>query len=101
MARSIFVGNIKADVISDDELEAILRTPGHLRRWHRVTDADGKKCSFGFAEYEDVPSLETAVEILKDVRIPPKKGHGDGKEGDQDVVSEKRKLLVRHLFSLC
>ena len=96
IARTIFVANITDDLVKDEELESILRAAGSLRRWHRATDADGKKCSFGFAEYEDAISLGTAVEILRDVHIPKRKQETNGVEKeDSDLDSEDRKLLVR------
>ncbi|KAH0534216.1 hypothetical protein FGG08_007192 [Glutinoglossum americanum] len=93
--RTIFVGNIKNDIVSDEEVEKILWVAGNLRKWSRVTDADGKKCTFGFAEFEDAESLDTAVEVLKDIQVPVrrrtsgeqvKQGGGEG--------AETAKLLV-------
>ncbi|KAI7620658.1 hypothetical protein KC343_g8308, partial [Hortaea werneckii] len=63
VARTIFVGGIVENAPGDEEIETILRCAGKLRRWTRATDADGKRCRFGFAEYEDVDSLEAANEI--------------------------------------
>lgn len=94
IARTIFVGKIDDGILEDDNIEAILRAAGSLRRWHRATDADGKKCSFGFAEYDDAPSLATAVEILKDVRIPKKQQETNGITDDENTGSDERKLLV-------
>ncbi len=95
IARTIFVGKINSDIIDDDGIEAILRSAGSLRRWNRATDADGKKCSFGFAEYEDALSLAAAVETLRDVRIPKKNKEAAeaNADGDEDA-EEDRKLLV-------
>lgn len=70
VARTIFIGGLGEGVPNDDMLEDILRCPGKLRRWTRARDADDKKCKFGFAEYEDVESLEAAAEILRDVEVP-------------------------------
>ncbi len=103
IARTIFIGKITDEIIDDEGIENILRTAGSLRRWYRATDADGKKCTFGFAEYDDALSLETAVEILKDVRIPEKKkskqeGETNGGQEDHDMDSEERKLMVSHLL---
>ncbi|KAK4998853.1 hypothetical protein LTR16_007009, partial [Cryomyces antarcticus] len=95
IARTIFVGGI-TEGVSDEGLERILRTAGNLRRWTRATDADGKACKFGFAEYEDVESLETAKEILGDVQVPLKKPEIDGakKEEGEEKPIQKTKLLV-------
>ncbi|KAI9865127.1 MAG: hypothetical protein M1813_002447 [Trichoglossum hirsutum] len=97
--RTIFVGSIKNDNVSDEEVERILRVAGNLRKWSRVTDADGKKCTFGFAEFEDAESLDTAVEVLKDIQVPVRKRtsgeqakQGDG-EGEGEGA-ETSKLLV-------
>ncbi|KAI9828504.1 MAG: hypothetical protein M1826_006041 [Phylliscum demangeonii] len=92
IARTIFVGKLNDDVLTDDGLDGILRAVGGLRRWYRATDADGQKCSFGFAEYEDAVSLGTAVEILSDVRLPRKKKAPDeanGVDAEQDADAEK------------
>ncbi|KAI9888131.1 MAG: hypothetical protein M1823_000066 [Watsoniomyces obsoletus] len=99
IARTIFIGKITDNVIDDEGIEKILRSAGNLRRWYRAADADGKKASFGFAEYDDALSLEMAVEILKDVRIPKKKkikqeGETNGDQEDDEMDSDERKLLV-------
>lgn len=94
IARTIFVGKISDSLIGDDGIEKILRAAGNLRRWHRATDADGKKCSFGFAEFEDALSLQTAVEILKDIYIPKQKQETNGETSGKDIPSDDRKLLV-------
>ena len=60
IARTIFVGGLGEGAPSDDDLEAILRCAGKLRRWTRARDADDRPCKFGFAEYEDVDSLDAA-----------------------------------------
>jgi hypothetical protein len=92
IARTIFIGNITDGVGGDEGLERILRTAGGLRRWTRATDADGKPCKFGFAEFEDAESLETAAEIFKDVEVPTKRQTGPKKEDGEEV--EMSKLLV-------
>jgi hypothetical protein len=69
-------------------LERILRTAGNLRRWTRATDADNKPCKFGFAEYEDAESLETAAEIFKDVQVPVEK-QDPNKIKDEEEEEEK------------
>lgn len=99
IVRTIFVGGITEGAGGDDGIERILSTAGRLRRWDRATDADGKQCSFGFAQYEDAESLFTAVEVLKDIEIPTKKQPpSDGvkkedSEGEDEKI-EKSKLLV-------
>lgn len=72
IARTIFVGNIPEGV-GDEGMERILAAAGTLRRWTRATDAANKPQTFGFAEYEDAESLETAAEIFQDVRVPTKR----------------------------
>ncbi|KAF2141450.1 uncharacterized protein K452DRAFT_309204 [Aplosporella prunicola CBS 121167] len=90
--RTIFIGNIPDGVGGDDGVERILRTAGNLRRWSRVTDADDKPCKFGFAEYEDAQSLETAAEIFKNgVEVPLKKQ--EAMKTEEEV--EKTILLVK------
>lgn len=95
VARTIFVGNITDGVGGDEGLERILRTAGGLRRWTRATDQSGKPCKFGFAEYEDAESLETAIEIFQNIEIPVKRPIANGsanENGDSEV--EKTVLLV-------
>ena len=97
IVRTIFVGGITEGAGGDDGIERILSTAGRLRRWDRATDADGKQCSFGFAQYDDAESLATAVEVLKDIEIPTKKqppSDGVKKEEDDEKEIEKSKLLV-------
>ncbi|KAI7547555.1 hypothetical protein KC331_g4951, partial [Hortaea werneckii] len=95
VARTIFVGGIVENAPGDEEIETILRCAGKLRRWTRATDADGKRCRFGFAEYEDVDSLEAASEIYKDgaVEVPLLDKAGVA-EKDEEGEPKKAKLLV-------
>lgn len=98
IVRTLFIGGITEGTGGDDGIERILCTAGRLRRWDRATDADGKQCSFGFAQYDDAESLETAVEVFKDIEIPLKKqppSTGAKKaEGEEKEKIEKAKLLV-------
>ncbi|RQM07972.1 hypothetical protein DH86_00000848 [Scytalidium sp. 3C] len=102
IVRTIFVGGITEGAGGDEGVERILSTAGRLRRWDRAVDADGKPCSFGFAQYEDAESLATAVEVLKDIEIPlkrqtlktesKKEGQSSSEEEEEEV--KKGKLLV-------
>ncbi|KAI9054636.1 hypothetical protein LZ554_001789 [Drepanopeziza brunnea f. sp. 'monogermtubi'] len=98
IVRTIFVGGITEGCGGNDGIERILSTAGRLRRWDRATDADGKECSFGFAQFEDAETLATAVEVLKDIEVPTKRqpaSNGAPKnEEDDDKEVEKSKLLV-------
>ena len=96
IVRTIFVGGITDGAGGDEGIERILCTAGRLRRWDRAVDATGKKCSFGFAQYDDPESLSTAVEVLKDIEIPTKRQPpSDGvKKEEADEEIEKSKLLV-------
>jgi hypothetical protein len=91
IARTIFVGNIPAGVGGDEGMTNILRSVGNLRRWTRAIDAHNKPCTFGFAEYEDAESLETAAEVLKDVQVPTFKQEPGGVKVKQEPVTEKIK----------
>jgi hypothetical protein len=73
IARTIFVGNIPEGVGGDAGIERILQTVGGLRNWTRAVDHNGKRCTFGFAEFEDAQSLRTATEVLKDIVVPSKR----------------------------
>jgi RNA recognition motif-containing protein len=91
--RSIFIGKIPEGV-SDSDLDNILRAAGSLRKWTRAYDADGKPCTFGFAEYEDAESLETATEVLQDIEVPAKRPDPKQEQNGQSSGMEKIKLLV-------
>ena len=96
IVRTIFIAGITEGAGDDQGIERILCTAGRLRRWDRAVDASGKKCSFGFAQYEDPESLSTAVEVLKDIEIPTKKqppSDGVKKEENEEEIA-KSKLLV-------
>jgi hypothetical protein len=99
--RTIFIGKIPASV-TDDDVYSVLKAAGSLRRWTRAFDVNDKPCTFGFAEYEDAESLETAAEVLQDVEVPatkvePKTGqNGDAEKKDV----EKAKLLVSQMLAL-
>lgn len=94
IARTIFVGNIPDGVGGDDGLERILATAGKLVRWKRAVDANNKTQTFGFAEFGDAQSLETAAEIFQEVHVPTKrqKPGKEQKDGEEEV--EKTQLLV-------
>lgn len=93
IVRTIFVSGITEGTGGDEGVERILRSAGNLRRWIRATDADNKPCKFGFAEYEDPESLNTAVEVLRDIEVPVNKQRpSDGEKDDEEV--EMSKLMV-------
>lgn len=97
LVRTLFVGGITEGAGGDDGIERILQSAGRLRRWIRATDADEKPCRFGFAEFDDPESLETAVEILQDIEIPVKR-QVPRAEGEEEQEVEKSTLLVRFLY---
>lgn len=93
IVRTLFVGGITEGVGGDDGIERILQSAGNLRRWIRATDADEKPCRFGFAEFENPESLETAVEVLKEVEVPVKRQVPRAEDEEEKKV-EKSTLLV-------
>lgn len=106
--RTIFVGNVPDGVGGDLGMERILQASsgGKLRRWTRATDADGKNCKFGFAEFEDAEGLETVAETLKDGlevplnKVEPKKSEANGDtkmEEEKDDEVKTTRLLVRSM----
>jgi RNA-binding protein 25 len=96
IARTIFVGNIPDGVGGDAGMERILETAGKLVRWTRATDANNKAQTFGFAEFADAQSLETAAEIFKDVQVPTKRQKAGEvkKEEDEEVETTKLQVMV-------
>lgn len=97
IARTIFVGNIPDGVGGDDGMERILETAGKLVRWIRATDANNKPQTFGFAEFGDAQSLETAAEIFKEVLVPTKRqkpGEAKKEEGEEEVEKTKLQVMV-------
>jgi RNA recognition motif-containing protein len=92
--RTIFIGKIP-ESLSDDDLENILRAAGSLRRWTRAYDADSKPCTFGFAEYEDAESLETATEVLQDIEVPAKRPEPNSDQNGLRTDIEKVRLLIQ------
>ncbi|KAL5117127.1 hypothetical protein ACEQ8H_004952 [Pleosporales sp. CAS-2024a] len=96
IARTIFVGNIPDGVGGDEGMERILETAGKLVRWLRATDASNKPQTFGFAEFADAQSLETAAEIFKEVKVPTKRQiPGETKkEGDEEVETTQLQIMV-------
>jgi hypothetical protein len=92
--RSIFIGKIPVS-LTDGELERILRAAGSLRKWTRAIDASAKPCTFGFAEYEDAESLETAIEVLPGVEVPATKVEIKQEGGEANGEVEKTRLLVQ------
>jgi hypothetical protein len=96
VARTIFIGGLVLGVPDDDKLEMILRCAGKLRRWTRGYDAEDKKCKFGFAEYEDVESLEAAREIFPGVMVPlfDASGNVQKEEGENGEVKTVQLLVV-------
>ncbi|KAH3915385.1 hypothetical protein HBI56_165750 [Parastagonospora nodorum] len=97
IARTIFVGNIPDGVGGDEGMVRILETAGKLERWQRATDANNKPQTFGFAEFADAQSLETAAEIFKDVQVPTKRqkpGEAKKEDDDEEEEVETTKLQV-------
>jgi hypothetical protein len=99
VARTIFIGGLGEGAPSDQDIETLLRCAGKLRRWTRARDADDKVCKFGFAEYEDVESLEAANEIYTDFSVPVFKNGAvvkDDETEEEGVLGgvQKMQLLV-------
>jgi hypothetical protein len=95
VARTIFVGGMGSEAPEDEAIENILRCAGKLRRWTRARDADDKKCKFGFAEYEDVDSLEAANELFgQGIEVPAFKAGQVIREGEDNEVKQTRLLVI-------
>lgn len=97
VARTIFVGGLVEGVPSDAAIETLLHTAGKLRRWTRARDAEDKKCKFGFAEYEDVESLEAAAAIFAEgIEVPlfEQDGVTPLRDADTDEVKKATLLVV-------
>ncbi|KAI9475800.1 MAG: hypothetical protein EXX96DRAFT_506462 [Benjaminiella poitrasii] len=61
--NTLFIGAIAAGV-SDDWLEALLKTCGNLLHWKRTKDPSGNPKGFGFATYADPDSVLCALRVL-------------------------------------
>jgi hypothetical protein len=95
VARTIFVGGMGNEAPEDEAIENILRCAGKLRRWTRARDADDKKCKFGFAEYEDVDSLEAANELFgQGIEVPAFKAGQVIREGENNEVKQTKLLVI-------
>lgn len=99
VARTIFIGNLGESAPPDEAIESILRCAGKLRRWTRARDANDKKCRFGFAEFEDVDSLETAKDVFGDGLEAPLYKDGkivldDTQEGEETKMQMTKLLVV-------
>jgi hypothetical protein len=95
VARTIFVGGMGDDAPHDEAIENILRCAGKLRRWTRARDADDKKCKFGFAEYEDVDSLEAANELFgQGIEVPAFKAGQLIREGENNDIKQIKLHVV-------
>lgn len=96
VARTIFVSGLGEEAPEDEAIENILRCAGKLRRWTRARDADDKKCKFGFAEYEDVDSLEAANELFGEgIQAPAFKNRQLIKsEDEQDGIKQTMLLVI-------
>jgi hypothetical protein len=93
VARTIFIGGLGEGAPDDEKIEDILRCAGKLRRWTRARDAEDKMCKFGFAEFEDVDSLEAANIVFEDLEVPVFDKAGSVMKDDEGEV-KKTKLLV-------
>lgn len=94
VARTIFIGGLGEGTPGDEILQDLLACAGKLRRWTRAKDAEDKMCKFGFAEYEDVESLEAAAEILKDVQVPLFGADGSVQKDEEGEVKKSPLLMV-------
>jgi RNA recognition motif-containing protein len=92
--RTLFIGKIPLTML-DLDLETVLRSAGSLRKWTRAFDAENKPCTFGFAEYEDAVSLQTAIEILPDIEVPVVRQEMKSEKTEESDPVESVRLLVR------
>ena len=97
--RTVFIGNITEGLGGNAGVQKLLSAAGKLRRWDRAAGADGKECTFGFAQFEDAESLAVAVEVLDDIWVPDKvqkaaeKQPDSSTDGDDTDGIEKSKLI--------
>ncbi|KAK4554617.1 hypothetical protein LTR86_008472 [Recurvomyces mirabilis] len=94
VARTIFVGGLKEGAPGDGQIEEVLRCAGKLRRWTRARDSADQLCRFGFAEYEDVESLEAANAIYSDGIEVPVMEKGEVIKNDEGEAKVMRLLVV-------
>lgn len=101
--RTIFLHKVPQTLGGDEGIERFLNLVGRLRRWDSAKSnlSDHKGELFGFAQYDDLDSLATAVELLKDIELPVKKqepadGPAKDESGDDEPYKgiQKTKLQV-------
>lgn len=95
ISRTICIRNLTPDMPSDEQIEEILSCVGRLRTWVRPEDVHNKPLEFGFAEFEDVESLEAASRVLDGMELPVVKGKGTlTRTEDGDTKSNYKKITV-------
>ncbi|EJT72159.1 hypothetical protein GGTG_09026 [Gaeumannomyces tritici R3-111a-1] len=91
--RTVFVRNIPEGVCGEVGLQKILNSVGRLKRWDSAKSQmeATKGHVFGFAQYEDFDALATAVELLRNLRVPAKKQEPTDGAGEPAGAKEDTK----------
>ncbi|ROT42978.1 hypothetical protein SODALDRAFT_288703 [Sodiomyces alkalinus F11] len=95
--RTVFIHKIPAGVGGDAGMEKLLHSLGQLRRWDSAasTLSDTQGAKFGFAQFEDVESFATAVEILEDAEVPSKQQGPKEEKTEGDAVNGVEMVKLR------
>lgn len=66
--KKLYVGRLPKGA-SDDYIERLLRLCGDLKSWKRSKDASGDPRAFGFAEFDTLDSVFTALKLLNNAPL--------------------------------
>ncbi|KAJ9620581.1 hypothetical protein H2203_007787 [Taxawa tesnikishii (nom. ined.)] len=94
VSRTIFITGLVPGCPDNTQIEELLDVGRGLRRWTRAEDADGKSCTFGFAEFADALTLEIATEVLQSLRLPLREKGGLIKDEEGNTEEAELKVVV-------
>ena len=79
----VFVGKIPRDMF-EDELVPVMERAGRLYEVRLMVDQAAANRGYGFVQYCTLPEAETALRILKDVEVRPKRYLGVSRSVDNN-----------------
>lgn len=98
--RSLFVHDIPESLRVGSSLEKLLGAAGRLKRWDpasSTSEAPKGGAKFGFAMYDDIESLATAVKILAEqtVEVPLKRQQSTAEPPEDDSFEGLEKMVLQ------